>query len=119
VTTAAGTLFQTEVAVDRQGRLSSLRRVAAEALVPLVVLGVAPLTERLAEPAMQPDGALATTVGTILGTGPGRGVGLLFVAVGAVVMTIGVALARNRTLAVLDHPVPEEEVALAPAVVRG
>lgn len=102
----AGTLFQTEVAADRQGRLSSLRRVVPEALMPLAVLGVAPLAQRLAEPAMSPTGALANSVGNVLGTGPGRGVALLFVVVGVVVAALGVALGRDRTLRRLDVAVP-------------
>lgn len=101
---ATGTIFQTEVSADRQGRLTALRRVVSEALVPFAVIGVAPLAERLAQPAMAPDGALAGTVGTVLGTGPGRGAALLFVAVGAVVAIIGIALGRDRTLAVLNQP---------------
>ncbi len=106
-TTAAGTLFQTEVAASRQGRLAALRRVSAEALVPVTALGVAPLTERLAAPAMQPDGLLAGTVGTVLGTGPGRGAALLFVLVGLAVVLIGTAMTRDRTLAVLDRAAPD------------
>ena len=112
---AAGTLFQTEVAPERQGRLTSLRRVAGEALVPFAVLGVAPLTERLAEPAMQPGGALAASVGTVLGTGTGRGVALLFVGVGLAVLAIGVGVLRDRTLGVLDRGVPAPAAGAAAA----
>jgi hypothetical protein len=104
-TTAAGTLFHTEVAASMQGRLAALRRVSAEALVPVAVLGVAPLTEHLAAPAMQPGGALAGTLGTVIGTGDGRGAALLFLLVGLVVVAIGTAMWRDRTLTVLDRAV--------------
>lgn len=99
---ASGTLFQTEVPADRQGRLMSLRRVAAQSLAPVAVLGIAPLTEQLVEPAMQPGGVFAATIGAVIGTGEGRGIGLLFIVVGVAVVTIGASMLRSRALAVLD-----------------
>ena len=103
---ASGTLFQTEVAADRQGRLSSLRRVMAEGLMPLAVLAAAPLAEGLAGPAMADGGPLAGSVGLVLGTGPGRGAALLFVVIGLVVVGLGVLIARDRALRVLDRAEP-------------
>lgn len=103
LTSAAGTLYQTEVPRRLQGRLSALRRVTAEGLLPVAVLAVAPVAEGLAEPAMAEGGALAGTVGVALGTGPGRGIALLFVLVGLSVIVLGLALGRDRVLARLDR----------------
>ncbi len=40
------------------------------------------LADRLFEPLMADTGFLATSAGSILGTGPGRGMGLMFVLMG-------------------------------------
>lgn len=119
LTAAAGTIYQTEVPAELQGRLAALRRVTAEALAPVAVLAIAPVAERLAEPAMQTGGALAATVGIVLGTGPGRGVALLFVGVGVVVIGLAVSIARDRTLAGLDRRQPEVPAAPSPVVAIG
>lgn len=114
-TAAAGTLFQTEVAASMQGRLTALRRVSAEALMPVSVLAVAPLTEHLAAPSMAPGGALAATVGRVLGTGHGRGAALLFVLVGLAVLAVSAGMARDRGLRVLDRAAaPAPQPASAP-----
>lgn len=99
---ATQTVHQASVDAAWQGRLAALRRVSAEALVPIGVLAAAPLVESLAEPAMATDGALADSVGTILGVGAGRGVGLVMVAVGVTVMCLGGWVRRDRVINDLD-----------------
>ena len=99
---ATQTVHQASVDASWQGRLAALRRVSAEALVPIGVLAAAPLVESLAEPAMGADGALADSVGVVLGVGAGRGVGLVMVAVGLTVMCLGWWVRRDRVINDLD-----------------
>ena len=114
LTAASQTVHQATVDASWQGRLAALRRVAAEALVPIGVLAVAPLVESLAEPAMAADGPLAGSVGVVLGVGDGRGVGLVIVAVGVIVLCIGWWIGRDRLVHRLDDLAVEHE----PAPVR-
>lgn len=100
---AAATIHQAAVDAAWQGRVAALRRVTAEALVPVGVLVVAPLVESLAEPAMSADGPLAGSVGLVLGVGEGRGVGLVFVAVGVTMACLAWLIARDRLVNELDH----------------
>ncbi len=71
-------VFQTKVPAGIQGRVFSIRGVIARSMTPLAYLLAGPLADRVFEPLMAPDGALGiTVVGDLLGTGSGRGVGLM------------------------------------------
>jgi len=91
---ASNTLFMELIAPEWQGRLHAFRRVVSGALMPVSIILVAPLVDLLAEPAMAPGGALAGTVGALIGTGTGRGIALVFViaGVGVLGMVAGMAL---------------------------
>lgn len=102
LTAAAQTIHQATVDASWQGRLAALRRVTAEALVPVGVLVVAPLVESLAEPAMAVEGPLAGSAGLLLGVGEGRGVGLIMVTVGLIVMCIAWWIGRDHLVNELD-----------------
>lgn len=75
-------LWQTKVAPDVQGRVFALRRMLAQASLPIGYLAAGWLADGLFEPLMQEGGRLAPWLGPWIGTGPGRGIGLLFVAAG-------------------------------------
>jgi DHA3 family macrolide efflux protein-like MFS transporter len=55
-------------------------------LLTYVVAG--PLVDRIFEPMMSINGPLAGSIGPIIGTGVGRGIGLLFVAMGLLLVLI-------------------------------
>jgi len=75
-------LWQSKVAPDVQGRVFSVRRMIAFSIMPVAYLFAGMLSERVFEPAMMEGGRLANSVGLVLGVGPGRGIGLLFVVMG-------------------------------------
>lgn len=105
---ASQTLYQATIEAAWQGRIAALRRVASEALVPIGVLVAAPLVETVAEPAMQEGGSLASTFGRVLGVGPQRGVGLVVVTAGLVLVVVGVVVARDRRANDIDDLVIEK-----------
>ncbi|HZW03821.1 MAG TPA: MFS transporter, partial [Anaerolineaceae bacterium] len=72
-------IFQAKVARDVQGRIFAVRDVIQMSLMPLGFFLAGPLADRLFEPAMQPGGAFAASLGWLVGTGPGAGMGLMFV----------------------------------------
>jgi hypothetical protein len=75
---SAQAIWQTKVAPDLQGRVFAVRRMVVLAVPPVASLLAGFLAERVFEPALSPTGALAGTVGRLIGTGPGRGVAFLF-----------------------------------------
>lgn len=54
------------------------------------------------EPLLAPDGALASTVGTVVGTGPGRGIALLLTLAGGLMLLSAVAVTRSPDIAALE-----------------
>jgi hypothetical protein len=83
-------LWQVKVEPDVQGRVFAVRRMIAWSTTPIAFLVAGPLADQLFEPLMAADGPLASTVGQILGTGDGRGTGLLFVVLGLLCTTFSI-----------------------------
>jgi hypothetical protein len=81
--------------------------VAAGSL-PLAALTAGPLADRVFEPLLRPGGALAdTAIGHLLGVGPGRGVGLMFVLLGMLVLiAVGIA-SLNPRLRNIETEIPD------------
>jgi MFS transporter, DHA3 family, macrolide efflux protein len=75
-------LWLSKVAPDAQGRVLATRRMLTGLVVPLAFLAAGPLADGLFEPLLQEGGLLAGSVGRVLGVGPGRGIGLLFLCMG-------------------------------------
>jgi hypothetical protein len=77
-------IWQTKVPPGAQGRVFAVRRMLAWSTLPLAFLVAGPLADYVFEPLLA-DGRspLASTLGPVLGVGPGRGTGLLFVILGA------------------------------------
>ena len=76
-------LWQSKVAPDVQGRVFSVRRMIAFSIIPLAYLSAGVFSDKVFEPLMAEGGILASSVGQIIGVGSGRGIGLLFVIMGA------------------------------------
>lgn len=77
-------IWQSKTAPDVQGRVFAVRRMIAWSSLPLAYLAAGPLADQIFEPLLYEGGALANSVGQIIGTGQGRGIGLLFIILGIV-----------------------------------
>jgi MFS transporter, DHA3 family, macrolide efflux protein len=94
-------VWQLKVAPAVQGRVFAMRRMVSQAVSPIAILLAGPLADRIFEPAMVEGGRLAGTVGSVIGVGPGRGIGLMFVCTGILVTALAIAgylLPRIRNL---------------------
>ncbi|HET9228777.1 MAG TPA: MFS transporter [Thermoanaerobaculia bacterium] len=78
---ASQAIWQTKVPPDVQGRVFAMRRMLAQFTAPLGHLAAGPLADRVFLPLLLPGGALAGSLGPVLGIGPGRGIALLFITV--------------------------------------
>ena len=70
-------------------------------LIALAIIAAGPLADHVFEPLMADGGALAGSIGSIIGNGPGRGVALMFIFSGALTVIlafVGYALPRVRNL---------------------
>jgi MFS family permease len=84
-------IWQSKVAPDVQGRVFSVRRMIAWSMIPLAYIVAGPLADRVFNPLLVEGGALASSVGQIIGVGPGRGTGLMFVLTGLLCMLVAAA----------------------------
>jgi len=99
--TASQVLWQLKTPAGVQGRVFAVRRTIAQAIAPVAIVLTGPLADGIFEPLMEEEGGLAGSVGSIIGTGPGRGVGLMIIITGLLTVAlgfIGYALPRIRNL---------------------
>ncbi len=101
------TIVQVKVPQRFHGRVFALNTLIAWSTLPIGHGLVAPLGARLFEPLMRSDGLLAGTVGAVLGTGPGRGIGLMYVLFAAAMLAMVAGAVRTPVLARFDEQVPD------------
>jgi MFS transporter, DHA3 family, multidrug efflux protein len=93
---AEQTILQRVVPFERQGRVFGFAQSVEQAAAPLTAFLIAPVTEFLVIPFMT-DGAGARWIGPWFGTGPDRGMALVFIATGLIGLTV-------TLLALASHP---------------
>lgn len=79
-------LLQRKVVADMQGRVFATGRILAQISAPVAYLCAGLLADNIFIPLLLADGPLAGTVGQVIGTGPGRGIGLMFIIIGCLTM---------------------------------
>ena len=112
-------IFQVKVPADMQGRVYAIRTIFARLMMPVAFLISGPLADKVFEPMMLEGGVLAQSfLGTLLGVGPGRGIGFMYLIgmVGMlVVIVISIANPRIRNVETeLPDVVDEIEVLQKP-----
>jgi hypothetical protein len=108
-------IVQSKVPLNMQGRVFSLIFTLARAGVPLAYLAAGPLADHVFEPAMLPGGAWAASwVGQLLGIGPGRGIGFMFVLGGLGVLVITALMYSYPRMRFVETELPDTPVEVAP-----
>ncbi|MGJ7607443.1 MFS transporter [Variovorax sp. LT1R20] len=100
-------LWMRKAPVGRQGSVFALITASNMLVMCVVLLAGGWLADAVLEPALRPGGALAATVGVWFGTGPGRGIGLLFFVSGAVGLVLTVLALGHPRLRRLETLVPD------------
>jgi MFS family permease len=95
-------VWQVRVPVEAQGRVFALRRSITWASLPISYAIAGPLADSVFIPAMSGSGALVTSLGPILGVGPGRGIALLLMCAGVAKAAVVLSGASNLKLKRLD-----------------
>ena len=100
-------IFQKKVAPDVQGRIFSLAGAISGSCLPLAYLVAGPLADRIFEPLMAVNGPLAGTIGQLIGTGPGRGIGLMFIVLGTLTMLMTIIAYQYAPLRLVEDELPD------------
>ncbi len=107
-------IWQSKVDADLQGRVFAVRRMIAQSLTPIAIILAGPMVDNVFEPLMAEDGALAGSVGLVLGTGPGRGIGLIVVLVGSLSILASVLAYLNPRIRNVETELPDAIVETQP-----
>jgi hypothetical protein len=100
-------IWQSRTAPDVQGRVFAVRRMIAWSSLPLAYLIAGPLADHVFEPLLATGGPLAGSVGRLIGVGPGRGIGLLFIVMGVLNMLVPLAGYLYPRLRLVEDELPE------------
>jgi MFS transporter, DHA3 family, multidrug efflux protein len=93
---AEQTVLQQSIPFERQGRVFGFSQLVESAAAPVSALLVGPLAERVFMPFMT-DGNGAAWIGRWFGTGPERGIALLFTLAGLVGVVVTMAARSSRS----------------------
>jgi MFS transporter, DHA3 family, macrolide efflux protein len=66
-----------------------------------------PLADRIFEPLMKTNGTLAATIGQVIGTGSGRGIGLMFIILGGLNILVTIIAYRYMPLRSVESELPD------------
>jgi MFS family permease len=104
----ARSITQAKVAPEVQGRVFAIRSMITQGLMPIGFMIAGPLADKVFEPLMQPGGGLANGwVGSLLGTGAGRGMGLMFVLSGSILIIVNGIAMLNHHIRNIEHDLPD------------
>jgi MFS family permease len=101
------TIVQVKVPQRYHGRVFSLNQTISWSTLPIGFALLAPGATALFEPMLAPGGALAGSVGAVIGTGPGRGIGFAYVCFGAALVLVTLGGFAIRLLRNFDTEVPD------------
>lgn len=107
-------LWQTKTPPDLQGRVFAIRRLIAASTVPVSYLIGGQLADKVFEPLLR-SSALPAVV-DIIGRGPGRGIGLMFIAGGILIVLVQVIAQLYTPLSQIEEDLPDVVPEAAPSL---
>jgi MFS transporter, DHA3 family, multidrug efflux protein len=94
---AEQTILQRSIPFDRQGRVFGFAQLVENAASPLTAFLMAPMAEAIFMPLMTGDGRGAELIGGWFGTGPERGIALMFTLAGLLGIVVTTTAWRSRS----------------------
>ncbi|MCD4751558.1 MAG: MFS transporter [Anaerolineaceae bacterium] len=110
INTSNQAIWQSKVAPDGQGRVFAARRLIAWFTQPIAPIIGGTLADFVLEPAMaDPSSTLAILFGPIVGTGPGAGMGILFVICGIASALVGLVAYFVKPIREVESILPDHD----------
>ncbi|MBN1264621.1 MAG: MFS transporter [Anaerolineales bacterium] len=100
------TIWQTRVEPENHGRVFATQQMFTSLTQPLAYLSAGPLAEKFFGPLMIAGGPLSLKLASLLGSGTGRGIGLMFVLMGLVKIAISVFAYLNPRMRLIENAKP-------------
>ena len=101
------TIWQSKVPSQLQGRVFALQQTIERSSSIIAYIAIGPLVDRFFEPLLAVDGPLASSVGQIIGVGPGRGIALLFILMGMANLLAAIAAYQYRPVRLVERHLPD------------
>ncbi len=103
-------ILQAKVEPDLQGRIFGLENAISTITYPTGQLIAGLLVDNFLEPALMPNGSLASIFGGIAGTGTGAGIGLAILFGGVLAIITGVAGYAIKSIREIETLLPDHEI---------
>ncbi len=104
-------IFSGKVVPDVQGRVFAIRNMISQSMMPIAFLLAGPLADRVFEPLMRAGGGLAASpVAALVGSGTGRGMGLMFVLSGLVLLAATLIAWGNPRIRHVEEELPDTQI---------
>jgi DHA3 family macrolide efflux protein-like MFS transporter len=107
------TIWQKSVQSNVQGRVLALFYTATGLAAAFGTLSASPLTDTILEPMLAADGILANSIGKLIETGPGRGIGLLMIIEGLLMLFLSISLYSYFQLRHIDEELLNADMKIA------
>ena len=112
-------ILQAKVEQDLQGRIFGLENAISTISFPLGQLLAGQLADRVFEPALAEGGSLVAPLGSVFGTGPGAGIGLVIVIGGVIAIINGLAGYLIEPIREIERLLPDHGLAREPVQPAG
>jgi DHA3 family macrolide efflux protein-like MFS transporter len=96
-------LWQSKVPTYLQGRCFAIRQLLLNFAMTLGYCLAGPLSDYVCEPLLRKGGLLANSVGSVIGVGQGRGIGLMFIILGASMTAVALKASSVPAIRELDE----------------
>ena len=97
-------LWQSKVPRNLQGRCFAVQQLLLNAAMAVGYCLAGPLSDHVFEPMLNQGGFLSGSVGTVIGVGPGRGIGLIFVLLGTLMALVATSAYRVPAIRKIEDP---------------
>lgn len=100
-------IWQSKVPPGVQGRVFAIRGMISYFMMPVAYLLSGVLADKFFEPLMAEGGRLAQTFGPLIGTGPGRGIGLMHLFGGVLLLLVTAAAYSYPRMRLVEDELPD------------
>jgi MFS family permease len=102
INTCADVLIRVSIPNEVQGRVWGLISLLTQGgcIIAYVTCGI--LADKIFEPMMQKDGLLADSIGKVIGIGEGRGIGLMLIIAGILMVVVALIFAANKSISYIE-----------------
>lgn len=107
INTGAEVLLRRNIPDETQGRAWGLIGIISQLGYILAYASAGLLADHFFNPLLMPEGALASTIGRLIGTGSSRGIGFMFIISGIFVMMLAAFTFNSRPTRKLETAFPE------------